>query len=223
MRNVPPDKYNVAWFKLAECVSRGEKERALGVYRLLAHSLNDSAFARQLQGDILLSFNDTNSAIDHYRMSASLYQQDERFLEAAAIYEHIVVLVPDKREYLIKLIELYTVLQIPSKLLTYAQTLAALLLAQDDLPGVQALVDLLTVHIEGTSVVKLRQQLVVAWAQKNEPLTETIVEHIKKVVADLLITDEVGALQRFITMLQTFNQDYYILAAAAVHDGALAT
>src|SRR5437899_218534 len=96
MRYFPSDKYNVAWFKLAECVSRGEKERALGVYRLLAHSLNDSAFARQLQGDILLSFNDVAGAVEHYRTAATLYQQDERLLEAAAVYEHIVNLVANK-------------------------------------------------------------------------------------------------------------------------------
>ena len=61
MRHVPSDKYNIAWFRLAECVSRGEKERALGVYRLLAHSFGDEAFAHQLMGDLLLSFDDAQA------------------------------------------------------------------------------------------------------------------------------------------------------------------
>ena len=58
MKHLPSDKYNVAWFKLAECVARGEKEKALGVYRLLVHSLDEPAFIRQLEGDLLLAFKD---------------------------------------------------------------------------------------------------------------------------------------------------------------------
>jgi hypothetical protein len=37
MKQTQVDKHTIAWFKIAECVSRGEKERALGVYRLLSH------------------------------------------------------------------------------------------------------------------------------------------------------------------------------------------
>ncbi len=221
MRNPPPDKYNVAWFKLAECVSRGEKERALGVYRLLAHSLNDSAFARQLQGDILLSFHDTAGAVEHYTTAASLYQKDDRLLEAAAVYEHILILVTDKRDFLVKLVELYTLLQIPSKLLTFSQALAALLLAQGDLTEVLALIDLLDLHSDDRGLLAMRQQLVVAWAHKGDPVTPVIEEQIKKIIASLLAGDEPAALQRFLTMLQAFPSDYYKIATAMVQDGVL--
>ena len=77
MRQVPSDKYNIAWFKLAEFVSRGEKERALGLYRLLTHSFDDRALTYQLEGDLLLSFND-DSAQDRYRKAAEEYRQSER-------------------------------------------------------------------------------------------------------------------------------------------------
>ena len=30
MRYIPNDKYTIAWFKLAECVTKGEKEKAFG-------------------------------------------------------------------------------------------------------------------------------------------------------------------------------------------------
>ena len=40
----------------SQCVARKEKERALGVYRLLSHSFDDLAFARQLEGDIFSFF-----------------------------------------------------------------------------------------------------------------------------------------------------------------------
>ena len=52
----PSDKYTIAWFKLAECVAKGEKEKAFGVYRLLMHSLEDQAYAYQLEGDLLDAF-----------------------------------------------------------------------------------------------------------------------------------------------------------------------
>ena len=58
MKQIPSDKYNVAWFTLAECVSRGEKVRAMSLYRLLVHSIKDGAFACQLKGDLLLAFRD---------------------------------------------------------------------------------------------------------------------------------------------------------------------
>ena len=85
MRHLPANKYNIAWFKLAECVSRGEKERALGVYRLLSHSLDDEAFVYQLEGDILLAFGDSLGAIQRYVYALQTYKRYTRFVEAAAI------------------------------------------------------------------------------------------------------------------------------------------
>ena len=106
MRHVPSDKYNVAWFKLAECVSRGEKERALGVYRLLAHSFGDEAFAYQLMGDLLLSFDDAQ-AIAKYQEAADRYTQEERWLEAAAVYEHLLTFDPTNIAYRKEIVRLY--------------------------------------------------------------------------------------------------------------------
>ena len=94
MTQLSSDKFNVAWFKLAEFVARKEKERALGVYRLLAHSLPDEAFAAQLEGDLLLAFND-EKALDSYKRAARLYEVHEKLFQAAAVYEHIIVLLPE--------------------------------------------------------------------------------------------------------------------------------
>ena len=52
LTGVAPGVYSVAWFKLAEFVTRKEKERAFGVYRLLSHSIADRAFAAQLEACI---------------------------------------------------------------------------------------------------------------------------------------------------------------------------
>ncbi len=214
MRNVPPDKYNVAWFKLAECVSRGEKERALGVYRLLAHSLTDSAFARQLQGDILFSFNDTLGAVEHYRKAAQLYQQDERFLEAAAVYEHIVVLAQDKQEFLYHLIELYRLLGMPGKMSVHGQSLCLLLLNAQHYANALALLDSLAHQVHDTSQV--RYQVVTTLARNNYDLTPAVERHIAALITDLIKGDEPVQLQRFMTSLETTNADYYAYAAGCI-------
>lgn len=118
MKQGASDAYNVAWFKLAECVARGEKERALGVYRLLAHSLNDKALAMQLEADILLAFS-LDEALEKYQQAADCYAQTARLFKAACVYEHILVLVVGKRDYMNRcherLVELYTVLKMDTK------------------------------------------------------------------------------------------------------------
>ena len=106
MKPSPTEKYNVAWFKLAEFVTRGEKERALGMFRLLMHSINNQALAYQLQGDMLLSFEDPE-AIECYRKSAALYVQDKKFFQAATIYEHLLSIYQESVPFHEKIISLY--------------------------------------------------------------------------------------------------------------------
>jgi hypothetical protein len=85
------EKSNVAWFKLAEFVERKEKERALSIYRLLVHSLNDSAYTAQLEGDLFAAFHD-DRAIESYRRAALLYEESDRYLPAALVYERMAAL-----------------------------------------------------------------------------------------------------------------------------------
>lgn len=106
MRYVPSDKYTIAWFKLAECVAKGEKEKAFGVYRLLMHSFDDQAYAYQLEGDLLGAFQD-GRAIEKYAHAAQLYMQNNRFKEAAAIYRDLIEMEPDDKRYVIRLLDVY--------------------------------------------------------------------------------------------------------------------
>lgn len=108
------NKYSVAWFKLAECISRKEKERALAVYRLLSHSIGDEALAVHLEGDILLSFNDM-VAITKYKKAVEMYQKQKRLAPAIGICEHIVLLHSQDTWALHRLSELYHAMGIQSK------------------------------------------------------------------------------------------------------------
>lgn len=106
MRYASNDKYTIAWFKLAECVAKGEKEKAFGVYRLLKHSLDDEAYAYQLEGDLLGAFQDKR-ATEKYAYAAQLYYQNHRFKEAADLYEELFLFMPENELYVSKLIDVY--------------------------------------------------------------------------------------------------------------------
>jgi len=104
MTQLSSEKYNIAWFKLAEFVIRKEKERALYMYRLLVHSLPDEAFAAQLEGDLLHSFNDPK-AFDCYVRAAIMYQKKGKHIEAIALYENLMI-ISGSQEYSLKLLSI---------------------------------------------------------------------------------------------------------------------
>lgn len=116
MKQVSADKYTIAWFKIAECVARGEKEKALGVFRLLSHSIDSDALIQQLQGDIFLSFEDYKSAVDSYCQAVESYKKNEKFLQAAALCEQILILEPATWHHAITIIGLYTQLHKQDKI-----------------------------------------------------------------------------------------------------------
>lgn len=131
MKHVESDTYSVAWFKLADCIARGEKERALGVFRLLSHSFDDSALACQLYGDILKSFGDP-AAAQKYAEAAVLYRERKRWIEAAAVYEHLIAIEPENHDVRKQLIELYQQLNIRSKVMQYVSLLVNALLQKGE-------------------------------------------------------------------------------------------
>lgn len=132
MKQVPLDRYSIAWFKLAECVSRREKERALGVYRLLSHSIDDQAFKYQLEGDLLLSFNDTQQAAEKYLHAIHNYKQTDRLFEMAALYGHLITIQPDKHEYHAHMVNIYHELKLDSKVFSYLESALNLLIQESN-------------------------------------------------------------------------------------------
>src|SRR3990167_3538374 len=85
---------SISWFKLAEFVERGEKERALGIYKLLALSIDDAAFTYQLEGDILLAFDD-KLATSKYLQAAEHYLKQNNMTAAIGTLNHLAILAPD--------------------------------------------------------------------------------------------------------------------------------
>jgi len=87
-------KYVIAWFKIAEYVNRGEKERALGVYRLLSHSIDDKSLVLQLEADILFACND-DKCFELYHKAALHYLKNEKHGQAAALFEQMLLVKAD--------------------------------------------------------------------------------------------------------------------------------
>lgn len=209
MEQVPVDKYNIAWFRLAEYISRGEKERALGMYRLLAHSFNDLAFSQQLEGDILWSFNDT-SATEKYQSAAHLYMQDNRLLQAAAVYETLYQLEPTTGAFLEKLINLYAQLDNKQKLNTYVYQRAHLLVnagLKDQAQEFQACMASLVPDARAL----LCEYYVVCALQRELPV-QVMQEIIERVAKEYVGTLTLENWAQFLEKLKIHGEQYYDFA-----------
>lgn len=97
---------SVGWFKLALLVSRGEKEKALALYRLLSYSFDDKAYILQVEGDLLRAFEDKN-AFAKYHQAAVLYTKEKKIGSAIALYEYLVSLDSKNYASLFSLLSLY--------------------------------------------------------------------------------------------------------------------
>jgi len=97
---------SIGWFKLAEFVERGEKERALGIYKLLALSINDIAFTYQLEGDILLAFED-QQAYSKYLLATEHYIKQHNIPAAIGTLHHLAILAPNQTQAWELLTDLY--------------------------------------------------------------------------------------------------------------------
>ncbi len=131
MSHLSSDKFNVAWFKLAEFVGRKEKERALGIYRLLIHSLPGEALRLQLEGDLLIAFNDLK-ALACYSKAADSYEKEGKLREAIGVYEHCLCMTTASLEYILPLIRLYSMLGHESKIIHYMKMAIRLFIAKHD-------------------------------------------------------------------------------------------
>jgi tetratricopeptide (TPR) repeat protein len=126
MSQLQSEKFNIAWFKLAEFVSRKEKERALGIYKLLIHSLPNDAIAAQLEGDLLLAFHD-EKALQSYTRAVELYERLEDPYKAVAVCEHCLTLLPDSIFHIEHAARLYLMIGDHKKALHYADYLGKIL------------------------------------------------------------------------------------------------
>jgi tetratricopeptide (TPR) repeat protein len=217
MRQLPSDKYNVAWFKLAEFVARGERERALGLYKLLVHSFDDRALAYQLEGDLLLSFHDAVAACQQYRYAAELYKNDARIIEAAAMYEHLITLDPTSKENFIQIIQLYELIGISSHLVMHLERLCDLFIASNEFEQLQFFITEWNGKLEHHHREYLYKQITVALIKKKA--AEDIVRYyLKKTIEYLMVNKNSPVLQTFLSTIEALHDKYYYEATAHIQE-----
>ena len=206
MRQLPTDKYNVAWFKLAEFVARGEKERALGLYRLLVHSFDNHALACQLEGDLLLSFND-KEAIEKYLEAAVLYEKQERLMEAVAVYEHIITLEAQTEYSLKKVLAIYEA-QRNTRAIEILKLLSSLYVDGKKYEALAELVKNKEQIYSAQEFFPFYEHITLSLSHHNDVNPELILLYAKKVIDELLQKDD-HSLQAFLSKLQAINEDCY--------------
>ena len=213
MKQSQVDKHTVAWFKIAECVSRGEKERALGVYRLLSHSFNDNAIARQLEADIYCSFGENDQAYVLYEQAMHLYHKSDRCLEAAAVGEHLIAMRPTDIMLHRTMIQLYMSLAMVSKIRAHVQVLVDLLGQKHQWYDIKNMVvEYSDIHDPHARVGIYGD--IITMAHKAGCPWDVLVYSINQALDNLCLVDNDTCVQGLLTLLQTHSDQLYDHAVA---------
>jgi hemerythrin superfamily protein len=206
MKQLSGEKYNVAWFKLAEFVARGEKERALALYRLLTHSFDNVAFAAQLEGDLLLSFND-EEALVKYVNAANLFLAQEKVMQAAAIYEHLLTLRPDSLQYAFELYGLYAMMQHTKRMVELVEKIAPCVVKMQLFEKISELIKIGKPIYTSHQLIEVYKIIIINAAKIQE--YSDFYDHYLKQVLDLLLHQTGMGLQLFLDTLRELDSSYY--------------
>lgn len=209
MKLLSSGSHNIAWFKLAEFVCRGEKERALSVYKLLMHSVADRAFAHQLEGDILLAFDDAG-AIDRYHQAAEIYKKQKDYQKAIAVYEHIASCKKNLNN-LQALIDTYEYVNDYTGMIHSFARFANLAVATKN---IGLLINQLHVYAAKTNIsVQAELYGYTCFALlTHDPSNFSIKMYVQQAVELYITVDNPHALDKFMAKLKVLNEVFYGIA-----------
>ncbi|MFT6765174.1 MAG: hypothetical protein ACJAZS_000041 [Alteromonas naphthalenivorans] len=211
MKPVSLQKQSVAWFKLAECVGRGEKERALSLLRLLTYSLDNKPFVKQLEADILSFFEDSQ-ALTEYVSAAHMFYKEGNVIEASAVYEKLIAL-EQKTEFLEKIVMLYSELKDESKIVYYQKKLYLKYLSNGFVAKAIAVLKVCEDQLDGAEKIDMYKKLIFAAITHKYTQQKTITEYLYKVLDGLLRFGSDAELQLFLSDLKALNAMWHKDAA----------
>lgn len=202
MSQATEHSYQIAWFKLSEFIQRKEKERALGIHRLLMHTIDNPAFAKQLEGDLLMAFDDPD-AKNSYIESARLYRKNHNLAQATAIYEQLVLHFLHEPLFLQTLIAYYLELNHSTRIvMSFGHLIEPLVLAQQEQSVLESIKHV-SVILEPPDQATLYTQLVIPLIKTNRETPELIKQLIKKVV--ILLGNSTQERELFINKLDSLH------------------
>ena len=205
MKHVDPEKCSLAWFKLADFVERREKERALGLYRLLTHAIDDRAFAAKLQGDILWAFKDSQ-AFNAYENAVTLFEKEDRLLEVLGIYEQLVSMDAKNITYLKSLCDLYRRLDRPEKIKDTLCSLIEAYLESGAVENALSRIQELDRMVGYESSRPMHQKVTCFLLKKRHPHEPTIEYHLSKSLSQGTFDLATDA---FLSQIKTLDARYY--------------
>ena len=205
MKQQPTEKYQIAWFKLSEFIRRKQKERALGMYKLLMHSVEDPAFAKQVEADILYFFEEPK-AIESYVEAAETYKKMGKLAQATAIYEHLIILEPKNTSFIKQLTNLYGSLHHPTRITFSLQRLIAPIVRGGNIMSLINSLEHLTPLLEKENQAALFQTTIQALLRYEPENTKIILSLIEQTIKKLINSENL--LKKFITYLETVDKEY---------------
>lgn len=212
MRQIPNNKYTIAWFKLAECVAKGEKEKAFGVYRLLMHSIEDRAYASQLEADLFGAFDD-DRALEKYGHAAQLYMRENRFKEAAALYEELIKLHPNIA-YICNLSDIYFKHKNKTIAVEKLSQLVDLLLEKKSIQLIINVLEKLVTIADESTKSHLYLKITSSFISGNAALKENDEAALEGFLDFLLQNNEEKELQKILFFIEQTNTQWYERACA---------
>lgn len=216
-QNEKQSSYSIAWFKIAECVLRGEKERALGVHRLLSHSIGDTALSHQLEGDILFSCGDTQKALQAYKSAGHQYTAQGKYEQAAGVYEHMLTLKPTDSLIYNLLLNVYILSHIPSKIVQTAFSYIYLLTGSADNIAIQKVLDELHPIVSIDLQIQLCERVLHILYVQEDNATALRDFLIKKIVSLYYVGEYKDEIGQFLQRLGCFMPNEVEFALSCIH------
>ncbi len=204
MKQVPSERSSIAWFKLAEVIGRGERERAFSLFRLLIHSFDDQAFSKKLEADIWVSF-DIQEAESHYKESAHLYKQDEKWMQALGIYELLVHYCPDSVHYYEQVIELCDALKFQDKKLLAQKDICKLFLEQGQIEKALDLFVLFEKDLKEVDVFAFHQKIIIAALHHKYTKQVVLNLYLKKALDGLFRASSESEIKEFLAKIRALS------------------
>ncbi len=212
MKQTYNDKYSIAWFNLAQAIARREKERVFGMYRLLSYSLDNTALALQLEGDILRIFDMDDEAEQKYKQSAELYQKQGDILHAGALYYYLFTFAKTSEIYFDRLILLHLSVkkydacrQLFEKLKTMAHLASDVELMNKTMQRIKEIKD-------DEAKGELLSFLFYAFAQHAQPINEQNRSFFTQILDILTNSSDIAQLQTFLLRLQNDHDTWHAVA-----------
>lgn len=216
MKQIGPEKSSVAWFRLAECLKRKERERAFLLYRLLMHSFEDHAFLKKLEGDMWIDF-DEQEAVACYLASAHYYKKREEYYEAYLIYKRLFELDHQNLSYIDLIIEIIDHTPFRSDKSLYCAKKLSILCSKD-------------LYVQAHEFFQEKCQFL-SLEQKNNFYKEFIIHainagyndatsiegYLQQLLSNLAVQDQTNTLQQFLTVLQTQHNEWHKKAQMFLH------